>query len=134
MMKWFKRAPVSARPVLDRSYLERLANHIGETETRELMADGMLELSDRLDRLAELGAKGQLETVASLCHEIAGAAGHQGLAALSHAAVEANRKAREENPPSANKLAESVLRHRKAAIEALSAYCAGASLARSTGR
>lgn len=130
MMKWFQRPAVETRPILDDDYLQRLANHIGETETRELMADGMLELSDRLDRLETLGAEGRLEAVASLTHEIAGAAGHQGLAAMSHAAAEASRIARGDDPPPARKLAETVLRHRRASIEALSAYCAGAALAR----
>lgn len=133
-MKWFQRAPEPTRPVLDRDYLQRLANHIGETETRELMADGMLELADRLDRLEKMGAQGQLEKVAALTHEIAGAAGHQGLVALSHAAVEASRLARSEDPPAAQSLSDSVLRHRKASIDALSAYCNGASLTKRTSK
>lgn len=91
MVLWFQKPEKPDPPDLDHAYLARLAGHIGAPETRELLSDGMLELSDRLDRLAELAATGRGAALADLAHDIAGAAGHLGLSRLSLAAVEAYR-------------------------------------------
>ena len=123
MVKWLKdQQPVEA-PILDQAYLDRLANHIGESETRELIADGMLELAERLDRLRRLTERGTVDEIGLLAHDIAGASGHQGLSAMSIAAVEAARQAREVAEVSPVHLAEMILQHREASLAALSAYC-----------
>ena len=91
MMTWGNKGAVDVPPVLDTAYLQRLQNHLGEDVTRELMADGILELSDRLDRLDALASAGQIGELRKLTHDITGAAGHLGLSALSFHAAEANR-------------------------------------------
>lgn len=93
MFEW--RAPEPERPILDTGYLARLAGHVGKVVLGELMADGMIELTDRLARLAELAAKGDLDGVARLGHDLVGMAGHLGLSRLSAAAAEMNRAARD---------------------------------------
>lgn len=81
--------------MLDPGYLARLARHVGGTVLAELMADGLIELSDRMTRLEELAAAGDLEGIARLGHDLVGMAGHLGLARLSAAAAAMNRAARE---------------------------------------
>jgi HPt (histidine-containing phosphotransfer) domain-containing protein len=93
MFEW--KAPEPEQPMLDTGYLARLAGHVGTTVLAELMADGLIELTDRLARLAELAAAGDLDGIARLGHDLVGMAGHLGLARLSAAAAEMNRAARE---------------------------------------
>jgi HPt (histidine-containing phosphotransfer) domain-containing protein len=64
------------------------------TVLAELLADGLIELTDRLARLAELEAAGDLDAIARLGHDLVGMAGHLGLARLSAVAAEMNRAAR----------------------------------------
>ena len=109
--------------ILDQAYLDRLSKHIGRRETRELMADGMIDLSDRLDMLAVLGQSGTAQEVGHLAHDIAGAAGHQGLTAMSRAAVEVTRLSHERSDMDPATLAEMILSLRQVSLDALSAYC-----------
>ncbi len=81
--------------MLDTGYLSRLAGHVGTTVLAELMADGLIELTDRLARLEELAAAGDLAGIARLGHDLVGMAGHLGLTRLSAAAAGMNRAARE---------------------------------------
>ena len=92
MFEW--RAPEPELPVLDTGYLARLAGHVGTVVLAELMADGMIELTDRLVRLGEMAEKGDLDGVAQLGHDLVGMAGHLGLTRLSATAAEMNRTAR----------------------------------------
>lgn len=124
-MRWFSVREKSEPVILDLGYLQRLAKHIGVTETRELLADGMLDLTDRLELLESHGQNGDLKAVAELIHEIAGAAGHQGLTAMSHAAFQASRMARENPKLSAADLADQVLGYQEASLTALAQYCNG---------
>lgn len=124
-MKWFSVQPEKTPVILDHGYLQRLSKHIGEREARELLADGMLDLTDRLAMLHQSGEGGDLKRVAGLVHEIAGAAGHQGLTAMSHAAFEAARLIREEPDIDAGFLACMVLQHQDASLAALSEFCSG---------
>lgn len=123
MSNWLSKGQKSAPPILDTGYLERLANHIGERETRELIADGMLELTENLDRIRRLTERGSVEEIGKLAHQIAGSAGHQGLSAMSIAAVEAARMARETPTIAAVDLADMILAHRDEALKALAEYC-----------
>jgi len=124
MVKWFSiRQSENTPAILDYGYLQRLSKHIGERETRELLADGMLDLTDRLDRLKKLGEDGNLKGIADLVHEIAGAAGHQGLTAMSHAAFEAARIAREQPNADPVAVAALVLEHRDTSLVAISQFC-----------
>ena len=122
-MNWLPNRKREEPPILDHGYLERLSRHIGMRETRELMADGMIDLSDRLDVLARLGASGPIDEIGKLAHEIAGAAGHQGLSAMSRAAVEVANLVREqpETPPDA--LTDRILQYRETSLDALSEFC-----------
>ena len=90
-----RRAPEPERSTLDTAYLARLGGHVGETIMAELLADGMIELADRLARLAELEAAGDLDGIARLGHDLVGMTGHLGLARLSAAAAAMNRAARD---------------------------------------
>ena len=80
------------KPVLlDGQYLERLESHLGEAALRELLSDGLLELSDRIDRIPKLAEADDRDELARLLHDVVGMAGHLGLTRLSHAAVTAGR-------------------------------------------
>lgn len=124
-MKWFSVQHEDEPVILDYGYLQRLSKHIGERETRELLADAMLDLTDRLAILDKHGQAGNLKAVADLMHEIAGAAGHQGLTAMSHAAFEACRLIQQLPNPNPSVIADMVLRHRDASIAALAEFCNG---------
>jgi len=127
MMKWFSARQENTPVILDHGYLQRLSKHIGERETRELLADGMLDLTDRLTTLRGYGDAGNLKGVADLLHEIAGAAGHQGLTAMSHAAFEASRQIRENPQVNAADMAALVLHYQDASIAALAQFCSSES-------
>lgn len=85
-------------PMLDEAFLGRLAGYVGRAVLAELVADGLIELADRLTRLAEQMADGDLEAVARIGHDLVGIAGHLGLARLSAAAAAMNRVARDGDP------------------------------------
>ncbi len=93
MFEW--RSPEPEKPILDAGYLTRLGGHLGASVLAELMADGLIELTDRLVRLEELAAAGDFDAIARLGHDLVGMAGHLGLTRLSAAAAEMNRAARE---------------------------------------
>ena len=125
MVKWFKPAEKAPPPpVVDRDYLARLSKHIGHAETCELMADGAMELSDKLDRLRRIVDGTEEGSIAELAHDIAGAAGHLGLSALSMAAVDANRLAREDGAKDARDLADRIFACEPEAMSAIAKYCA----------
>lgn len=123
MAEWFRKPDTPPPPVLDDDYLTRLADHIGLEETRELLADGLLELSDRLDLLATLAAQEDIQRIATLCHDIAGASGHLGLSRLSHASVAACRICRLNPPPSAPEIVEDILSVRAESLNAANRFC-----------
>lgn len=85
-------------PMLDEEFLGRLAGYVGQAVLAELVADGLIELADRLTRLAEQMADGDLDAVARIGHDLVGMAGHLGLARLSAAAAAMNRVARDGDP------------------------------------
>lgn len=123
MAAWFNRSRTEETvPVLNADYLERLAKHIGQVQTNELLSDGLLELTDRLDELRDQAKAGAHKRVGELAHDIAGAAGHLGLTAMSRAAVEVNRIARHEPPPSEMGFVADILDLRAESLEALARY------------
>ncbi len=85
------REPREKPVLLDEPYLERLESHLGEAELRELLSDGLLELSDRIDRIPSLVEAADREELVGHLHDVVGMAGHLGLTRLSHAAVDAGR-------------------------------------------
>ncbi|HUF86033.1 MAG TPA: Hpt domain-containing protein [Thermohalobaculum sp.] len=90
----FQRRPADAtRPVLDTGHLARLESHLGAPVLAELLADGLIELTDRLRRLAELERAGDLDGLARLGHDLVGMAGNLGLARLSATAGAMHRAA-----------------------------------------
>ena len=93
MFEW--KSPEPVKPTLDTEYLARLGGHLGASVLAELLADGLIELTDRLARLDELAAAGDLDGIARLGHDLVGMAGHLGLTRLSAAAAGMNRAARE---------------------------------------
>ena len=111
--------PVPA--ILNHEYLAGLRSHLGAAFTCELLADGVIDLAGRLDRLAEIAGRGDNAEIAALSHEIVGAAGHLGLGLMSHLAANASMAARGGDPA---QWVEALLEVRTASIGKLRAYCA----------
>lgn len=81
-------------PIIDAAYLARLGKLVGTPVMAELLADGLIELADRVARLAELETAGDLDAIVRIGHDLVGMAGHLGLTRLSAMAAEMNRAAR----------------------------------------
>jgi len=94
MLGWLGRHPNTPHPILDQAFLARLVKHLGRPVVAELLADGLIELTDRLGRLEHDLQAGDRDAVLCICHDIAGVAGHLGLTRLSIAAADVNRLAR----------------------------------------
>ncbi len=107
--------------ILNHEYLAGLRRHLGTGHTCELLADGMIDLVGRLDRLSEIARHGDNAEIAALSHEIVGAAGHLGLGLLSHYAARASHAARSGDP---SEWVEALLEVQAASIGKLRAYCA----------
>jgi len=112
-------APEPEIPMLDTGYLARLAGHIGTDVMVELLADGMIELTDRLTRLGELAAAGDHAAIARIGHDLVAVAGHLGLNRLSAAAAGMNRAARDRTGADAVSLVPGVRRLGAQSIEAM---------------
>ena len=119
MFEWLDRKAEAERPVLDTGYLDRLRGHLGDGVVDELLADGLIEITDRLGRLRGMPAEDDFDGIAQIGHDLVGTAGHLGLAALSLAAMEMNRRARSAPDGDAKALAAPVLTRGAAAAEAL---------------
>ena len=117
-----RRGPEPEHPILDTGYLARLAGHVGPVVLAELMADGMIELTDRLTRLGELVAAGDLDGIARLGHDLVGMAGHLGLTRLSALAAGMNRTAREGDNATTAPLVAEVRRVGAASTDAMRRY------------
>ena len=115
------------RPMLDTGYLARLCGHLGASVLAELLADGLIELTDRLTRLDELAAAGDLDGIAQLGHDLVGMAGHLGLTRLSAAAAAINRAARDGAADQAVAQAAQVRRLGSEAAEAMRRHLDGIS-------
>ena len=102
MFNWSRNKVEEPPLVLDETYLARLARHLGDTVLREILSDGLLELSDRLTTLDGLIAEGESEPTRKLVHDITGMVGHLGLARLSRAAADTERTLREGKTPVAD--------------------------------
>lgn len=120
MLEWQSRRE-PAPPILNYEYLNGLRRHLGTPHTRELLADGMIELMGRLDRLGEVVSAGDNGEVAALAHEIVGASGHLGLSLISHYAAQASATARRGDP---TEWVRAVLEVRTVSIGRLRDYCA----------
>jgi HPt (histidine-containing phosphotransfer) domain-containing protein len=117
-----RRNPEPEQPILDAGYLARLGGHVGATVLAELMADGLIELTDRLNRLGELAAAGDLDGIARLGHDLVGMAGHLGLAHLSALSAVMNRTAREGNNATTAPLVAEVRRVGATSTDAMRQY------------
>ena len=116
----FQRRPAEPeRAMLDSGYLDRLESHLGSAALAELLADGLIELTDRLKRVGELERSANLEALAGLGHDLVGMAGNLGLARLSAAAADMNRAARDGSVPAAQAEAAAVRRLGVEATDAL---------------
>ena len=108
-------------PLLDRDHLDSLSQHIGAATTRGLLAEGRVELADRLDRLACPAAG---EEIGRLAHQVCGLAGNLGLALVAHHAARAADAVRSGRDP-ASALA-ALLEAGGPSLEALDGWGAGA--------
>jgi HPt (histidine-containing phosphotransfer) domain-containing protein len=106
--------------ILNHDYLAGLRRHLGTAHTGELLADGMLDLAGRLDRLAEMARERDNAAIARLTHEIVGLAGYLGLHRMSQFAARASLAARQGDPAGP---IEALLGTRSASIGMLRAYC-----------
>lgn len=125
MILWKEKQAPEAPPLLDTAYLERLQKHLGVDVTRELMADGMLELADRMNRLPAMAAERKSEDIARLAHDIAGAAGHLGLSRLSYHATEVNRELREKPARPLEEVIAPLVACKGGSLDALGRFCRG---------
>jgi HPt (histidine-containing phosphotransfer) domain-containing protein len=125
MFEW--RTPEPEKPTLDTEYLRRLSGHLGASVLAELLADGLIELTDRLARLDELAAAGNLDGIARLGHDLVGMTGHLGLTRLSAAAAGMNRAARDGAAGRAVAEAAEVRRLGSEAVEAMRRHLNGIS-------
>ena len=125
MFEW--PTPEPEKPTLDTEYLARLSGHLGASVLAELLADGLIELTDRLTRLDELATAGDLDGIARLGHDLVGMAGHLGLSRLSAAAAEMNRSARDGAAGRARPQATEVRRLGAEAAEAMRRHLDGMS-------
>lgn len=89
MLGWRRRS--APRPALDEDFIQRLERHLGPEGTRELLADALIEIEDRLRALEAAAAAGDRDAALSHAHDLTGTAGHAGLSALSVAAAEVQR-------------------------------------------
>lgn len=119
MLTWGRGSRPKDPPLIDAAFLARLSDHIGADVLRELLSDGLIEMTDRLERLGEEALAGRRAHLLALGHDIAGLAGHIGLSALSRAAVEMNRTARADPVLSLTDLAGPVLDAGDEALDAL---------------
>lgn len=119
MLNWGRESRTKDPPPIDEAFLGRLAEHIGSDALRELLSDGLIEMTDRLDRLGEEALAGRRAYLLAIGHDIAGLAGHIGLSALSRAAVEMNRTARSNPVMPLPELAGPVIDAGKVALDAL---------------
>lgn len=91
MFSWMRTHTEPTRPILDQAYLARLSQFIGQSETGELLADGMIELSERLVQARSAARAGNADELGRVLHDITGTAGHLGLSAMSAEAAIAQR-------------------------------------------
>jgi HPt (histidine-containing phosphotransfer) domain-containing protein len=111
----------SVPPILNHEYLAGLRRHLGTAHACELLADGMIDVVGRLDRLAEMGERGDNAGIAALAHEVVGAAGHLGLHRISQFSAHVSQAARGGDPSA---WLEALLDVRAVSIGMLRAYCA----------
>lgn len=115
-----RHGPTAPPPLIDVDYLARLGAHIGAEAARDLVAGGIPDLADLIDRLAAT-AISETAAVARLAHEISGAAATLGLARLAQHAARADRAARA-NRDTTRPVA-AVLRSRPDSLDALRRWC-----------
>lgn len=113
--------PGSEPPALDSAYLARLSRQLGQTVLDELLADGVIELTDRVARIDEAWRHGDAKGMRRLGHDLVGMSGHLGLIRLSAAAADLAQRlqAGDDNVGAA---AREVCREGAVAAEALRDY------------
>lgn len=126
MLNWFSFTSEAEPPppLLDVGFIERLETHLGAEIITELLADGMIEIADRIERLQADAREGKVDAVARLCHDIAGASGQIGLSRLSRAAADLNRILRDDTGDHARALRDPLVPVGAESIEALGAFVA----------
>jgi HPt (histidine-containing phosphotransfer) domain-containing protein len=93
-MSWLGANGEGEYPTVDEGYLGRLTELLGAEKLREILSDGLLELSDRLEQVRLLAADGRQDDLARAAHDLVGTAGYLGFTCLSLAAADLERAAR----------------------------------------
>ena len=94
MFNWQRRAKHDGPAVLDEGYLERLVSHLGEQVVRELLSDGLLELTDRVAMIESHANAGEPDLLRRTVHDLSGMSGHLGLAQLASVSAQSERELR----------------------------------------
>lgn len=93
-MQAARQVPVFQEELLDSNYIDGLRRHLGPEVTIDILADGLMSLTDRLNRLKDLrAAKAGRHDLAQSAHDIVGTGGQLGLHRLTHAARQMERAA-----------------------------------------
>lgn len=112
----------SVRADLDLQFLDQLVTHLGTDVVAELMADGIIELVDRLDRMAEMSVDEHRAVLAAMAHDVGGQAGNMGLVGLSRLALRAEQVLKDPGLGDGAEAVVAVLDRRDTALDALRSY------------
>ncbi|MEL6477949.1 MAG: hypothetical protein AAFR17_11540 [Pseudomonadota bacterium] len=109
--------------LLDRAYIDNLVRHLGLDLATELLADGMIAVSDRLERLSS-ARDATPDTLAKLAHDLTGASGQIGLHVLLHATRRLENAAIGSDRMAMHGLVDEALREGSLSLAALGDYLA----------
>lgn len=124
MSKWLPGKRRQPPPVLDQAFLGRVSALVGRADMQERLSDGLLELSDLFDRVAEAVESADNDKLAEAAQDISTIAGHLGLSALASASAETIRQARRDISDTSD-VAATLLGQRGGALEALARHSVG---------
>ena len=115
----FGKAKPPPPPIIDPAYLARLRRQVGDVVLNELISDGAIEIVDRIELIRQCVEADRRDKAAALCHDLIAVSGQFGLSAMSRAAADLNRGAREPGKAPLRTIAAPLLALRDVSIDAL---------------